>query len=658
MWYKFPLFLLVLLLISMPAAVQASNRIHGVRVFLNNGDPDQAILSAQSMLNSTDVSPDDRFDLLSLIAYAEEMRAQAKHYEDVKKAVQALQTLEKSFPQRVKKAPLHWRIIWLHWKHGDDKIALRMSSTLRSDYPDRPEAMQAAMLMARIYIQHHKFNEARSNLMRFGLKAKKGSREESLTMAWIAVVDAAEGRYSVAVKQWDSVYRHFPDVINDDERVFSAYIQALHHIGRNEDALTKSELFLKNYIEGDELVKIRLLRADLWVLLKKAPRERIEREYDILSESQAETAVGKQAFMRKLMLAHAQSQTYYDLKPVIIALKRLADRNQLSPVENEALYDLGLLWQRLSQSDPEHAPKQSIMASMDAFARVANSDIDDFRSLSQDMGSRLFNQRLKAASEKKQWEKLVALWERYPIFRNHEAVVKERAFEVAHALRMLMNYQQAETLLEQLYQQAGDTVWGQKIMLERANLWMDRGDVDGVARILAWLNAHEYTLYRPEMLLLVAQMQLAESHPDLAEQSLVGISVDDVANEDKQRYWKLQAEINEASKHWRAAAKAWRTYGKSSGADADMALIREADALFHAKSYTDAIKLYNTVPKEKQDMAWQYHIAMCQLNLGENAVALSKLEALKQNKDAGVYGSLASMELADLKAQNILKSLP
>ncbi|MDQ6973567.1 MAG: hypothetical protein Q9M10_01675, partial [Mariprofundaceae bacterium] len=354
MWHKIPFLLLICLMISLP--VQASNRVHGVRVFLNNGDPDQAILTAQSLLDSGSVSRDERFDLLSLLAYAEEMKAQAKHYEDVKKAVNALQNLEKSFPQRVKKAPLHWRIIWLHWKHGDDKAALRMSSTLRVNYPRRPEAMQAAMLMARIYIQQHKFDEARSNLMRYGLGAKKGSREEALTQAWIAVVDAAEKRYGVAVKQLDRVYQNFPSVIKDDEQVFSVYIQALNRVGQYSQALSQAEVFLKTYFEGDSLVSIRLLRADLWLLLKRVPASRIEREYNVLAEKQAETMIGKQAFMRKLMLQHTNSRTYYDLKPVIIALKRIGSRNQLSPIENEALYDLAVLWKRLSHSDPKGAP--------------------------------------------------------------------------------------------------------------------------------------------------------------------------------------------------------------------------------------------------------------------------------------------------------------
>ncbi|MDQ6994976.1 MAG: hypothetical protein Q9M18_05215 [Mariprofundaceae bacterium] len=654
MWYKIPFLLLICLMISLPA--QASNRVHGVRVFLNNGDPDQAILTAHSLLEDTSISQDERFDLLSLLGYAEEMKAQAKHYENVKKAVKALQNLEKAFPQRVHKAPLHWRIIWLHWKHGDDKVALHMASTLRSNYPKRPEAMQAAMLMARIYIRQHKFDEARSNLMHYGLGANKGSREEALTQAWIAVVDAAEKRYSVAVQQLNRVDHDFPSVIKDDEQVFAVYIQALNSVGQYSKALMKAEVFLNTYLEGESLVKIRLLRADLWAMLKSVPESRIEREYDILAEQEAETTIGKQAFMRKLMVQHAKSQTYYDLKPVIIALKRIASRNQLSPVENEALYDLGLLWQRLSHSDPKHAPKQAIMASLDAFARVAKSDIADFRVLSHRAGSALFNQRLDSDAKKESWQKVIALWERYPSLRQNDAVVKERSFDVAHALRMLMDYQQSEELLNRLYDDAGNTVWGQKVMLERAKLWMDRGDMDGVGRILAWLDAHEYTLYRPEMLLLVAQMQLNLGHATVASQSLLGVSVDDVTEEDRLHYWQIKADINEALKYWHVAAKAWRQYGQSKGADVDVALIREADDLFQAESYKQALKLYQHVKKENQDAAWHYHAAMSRLKMGAYDMALAELEALTQDKEAGVYASLASMELADRKALEILKA--
>jgi len=658
MWYKTPFLLLMLLLVFMPLSVPASERVHGVRVFLSNGDPDQAIVTAQALLKAPDISTDERFDLLSLIASSEEMKATAKHFVDVKKAIKALQTFEKAFPQRVSQASLHWRMIWLYWKHGDDKDAMRMASNLRANFPSSPEAMQAAMLMARIYIQQHKYDAARSNLMRYGLGAQAGSREQALTEAWLAVVDAAERRYPIAVEQLDRVYRQFPDVIKKDGHVFSVYIRALHHVGRDADALAKADIFLKTYFKGDDWVNIRLLRADLWAQFKKVPESRIEREYEILSEEQAETEIGKQAFMRKLMLHYAKSQTYYDLKPVIIALKRIANHNQLSSVENEAEYDLGILWARLSQSDPEHAPKQSLTAALDAFARVANSDLIAFRTVSQQAGTSLFKQTLNQAIDKKAWVKEVALWERYPELRKNHAVVKERAFEVAHALRKLMNYQQSEVLLDKLYTEAGDTAWGQKVMLERANLWMDRGDADGVARILAWLNVHEYTLYRPEMLLLVAKMQLRAGKATLASQRLVGISVNDVANEDRKRYWEITADINEALKHWHVAAKAWKKYGESQGADAYVALIGEADALFRANDYTAALQSYEQISKDKQDVAWQYHTAMCQMRVGQPKVALPKLAALANNNDAGIYGSLASAELVDRKAQQILQARP
>lgn len=355
------------------------------------------------------------------------------------------------------------------------------------------------------------------------------------------------------------------------------------------------------------------------------------------------------------MLMNQDSRSYHDLKPVIIALKRLASRNQLSPVENEALLDLGRLWYRLSQSDPEHAPKQAMVAALDSLSRVMGSDIIDFRDEAKSMGVKLFDEQLKQHLEASAWEKAVALWERYPQFRSTQGEAKQRAFAVAHGLRMLMEYPQAESLLETLYADADGSVWGQKVMLERARLWMDRRDRNGIDRILKWLDNHEYTLYRPEMLLLVAQMQLQAGEEAVAAQTMATISVDDVAPEERAVYWKSDAEIHEGLKHWRAAADSWRAYGQSVGAVPELALIHEADALFKAESYKQASALYVQVEKEKQDAAWRYHYFMCQLKVGDVETALVELESLSQEKNAGVYASLAALELADRKAVQLLK---
>ncbi len=643
------------MLMALPLLVQASDRVHGVRVFLSNGDPDQAILTAKVLLKRSDIRSDERFELFQLLAYAEETRAQAGHYENIQSAIQALQQLQQAFPNQVKHAPLLWRMTWLYWKHGDNGLALKQARDLRANYAQQPEAMEAAMLMARIYIQQHKYREARNNLMRYGLGAGSGSREEALTKAWLAVVDAAEKRYKVAAKQLDAVQRQFPDIIHKDVYVFSVYIQVLHTLGRDQEALKQANDFLGRYVGADEVPAIRLLRADIWVSLRSVPIERIEREYDALAQKHAAYSIGKQAFMRKLMLLYEKSVTYYDLKPVIIALKRLAENNQLSNVENEAMFDLGMLWERLSHSDPKHAPKAAIFAALDDFSRVARSDVVAFRGQAKSQGSAVFDHLLDQLVAQQAWDKVVALWQRYPHLRGQKKIVKARAFEVAHAFRILMDYAQAEELLNRLYDEAKETVWGQKVMLELAHLWFERGDVDAVPKILAWLNEHEYTLYRPDMLLLVAKIQLRAGQAKVASQTFHRVSVDDIASEDRHAYWQLQAEINEALKDWHGAAGAWKHYQASQGGDIAKGLLKQADALFYGKKYAQARVLYANVKQEQHDAAWQYHISMCRLHLGEKKDALKLLDALKQDSNAGVYASLAAAELASQKALDILR---
>ena len=644
-------------LLVLPCVVQASDRVHGVRVFLSNGDPDQAILTAKVLLKRSDIRADERFELRQLIAYAEETRAKAGHYEHIQQAIQALKQLRQSFPKQVKQAPLLWRMTWLYWKHGDNGLALQQARDLRTNYAQQPEAMQAAMLMARIYIQQHKYREARNNLMRYGLGADAGSREESLTKAWLAVVDAAEKRYKVAAKQLDDVQRHFPDIIRKDPYVFSVFVRVLHALARDQEALKQANDFLSRYVDSDEVPAIRLLRADIWASLRSVPVPRIEREYDVLAQKHAAYSIGKQAFMRKLMLLHAESTTYYDLKPVIIALKRLAESNQLSNVENEAMFDLGMLWERLSHTDPKHAPKAAVFAALDDFSRVARSDVEAFREQATAQGSEVFSHLLEQLAKQQAWDKVVALWQRYPHLRAQKELVKARAFEVAHAFRMLMDYAQSEALLNRLYAAAKTTVWGQKVMLELAHLWLERGDVDAVPKILAWLDEHEYTLYRPDMLLLVAKMQLRDNHPKVASQTFRSVSVDDIANEDRHAYWQLQAEIHEALHHWHIAAQAWKHYAASKGADVAAGIMHQADALFYAKKYAQARDLYAKVAEDKQDAAWRYHMSMSRLHLGDKG-ALKALDALKQDSNAGIYASLASAELANQKALDILRQQP
>jgi len=654
---KYVIFLLCCFCL-LPQVLMASERVDGIRVFLNNGSPEQSIRMSQALLANEALKDNERFELLSLIADAEEMLAQAQYYGDISPAINALKTLKKEFSGRINAPELEWRLAWLHWKHGDERKALKYARELRSDYMGHKEAVEAAMLMARIYVAQRKWNEARSSLIQYGFGVELDSREESLAKAWLAVVDVAEDRHDIALKQLDYVFRNYPDVIRKDEYLWSTYIQVLRTAKRDKEAIEQADAFLNIYLSGDYVAPVRLLRADLWLLYKVKPSDRIEREYDVLAEQEAEQSIGKKAFMRKLMLAHQKSQDYHALKPVIIALKRLANQNQLSVIENEAQLDLARLWQRLSRSDPKHSPKQIDMVSLELFSRVAASETKAYRSLALHEGTVFFEQRLQTFLDAEKWLEMVAVWERFPIFRRDHLDVASLQLGVAHALRMLMAYEQSEALLGKLYRRASGSVWGQKVMLEKARLWLDRGDEAGVGRVLAWLDEHEFTLYRPEMLLLVARMQLQANKPTAASQSMIGISVDDIAIEERLIYWKVMAGIAEKLKHWHMAARAWREYGLMPEANTAKALIEQANNVFKAKDYQKAEGLYAQVDEKDRDAAWLYHHSVCQLKTGKYKQALETLEQQSQDTSAGIYASLAALAVAEKKAKTLLKEYP
>ena len=68
-----------------------------------------------------------------------------------------------------------------------------------------------------------------------------------------------------------------------------------------------------------------------------------------------------------------------------------------------------------------------------------------------------------------------------------------------------------------LYEEAAGSVWGHKVKLEQVRLWLDRGDKDGFKRVMRWLSQNEFTLYRPEMLLLAAPLLGKTSSPTLVQ---------------------------------------------------------------------------------------------------------------------------------------------
>jgi len=650
--------LLIVGLFSGQAVAASSSRVQGIRIFLNQGNPEQAIDSAESLLMQPHLTEEERLALLKLIAEAEEFRAVTSHFQDVSKAVAAIQTLIKEFPKQINEPELLWKSAWLHWRKGAKKLALTVARDVKTRFPDSSMATKAWLLMARIHIELKKINLARNDLLQYGIRVEDESREQALGNVWIAVIDYEDSRFKEALNWFDSVYQTRPEIIELEERLFATYIQVLFHQGMKDDALALADKFLQRYTEGEYVPVVRLLRADIRHGEEGVDYAALQKEYEIIANNEAETDVGKKAFMRKVMLQYRDSHDYKTLKPVIIALKRIANQNQFSEIENESILNQARLWVRLAEKDPENAPEQAVIAALEDYARVSVSTYKKLAVFAVNEGREAFIKNVEDLIAQSKWVQVVVTWERFPQLRPMDKHAVLLQFGVARALRMLMEYEQSEALLNQLYKQAGGSVWGHKVMLERARLWLDRGDADGVKEVMVWLNENEFTLYRPEMLLLAAQMQLKQGNASAASQTIVSVGATDVALETRGEYWKTRAKIAEKLLRWHVAAGAWREFGKSPGADRGIALMEEANSLFRAQEYRKAENLFSKFPEMLQTPAWRYRYSICQIKTGKWRQAVERLALLKSDADAGVYASMAALTLAERKADELLAENP
>jgi len=207
-------------------------------------------------------------------------------------------------------------------------------------------------------------------------------------------------------------------------------------------------------------------------------------------------------------------------------------------------------------------------------------------------------------------------------------------------------------MLNRLYEQASGSIVGQRVMLELNQLWLDRGDKDGFSKVMHWLDNHEFTLYRPDMLLVAARMQLANGKTSAASQTLHAVSPEDLALETRAAYWQTAARIAEALKRWHMAAKAWENYTKYN--TSDKILMYQANALFHAEDFRMAEKTYIRISEASRLSEWQYRMALTEYHNGKWKLAEERLQRLVEDKNATEYTHLARLELADKRARTLL----
>ncbi|MDQ6972240.1 MAG: hypothetical protein Q9M30_06290, partial [Mariprofundaceae bacterium] len=379
-----------------------------------------------------------------------------------------------------------------------------------------------------------------------------------------------------------------------------------------------------------------------------------------LSEVAPETTIGHKAFMRKMMLQHAQTNELEPLKPVFISLQKLAAENQLSEIEDEAMLDQALLWSRLAGKVAGAEDK-----ALDLYNQVLVGTAPSLANTAEKEGHTLFVHHIsQKLSDKSQLESIV-LWRRYPQLREPSGPLHGQALktyrsmllQLASAMRDLMDFQAAEQLLTTLYADTQSSVEGDRVMLERAKLWLDRGDKDGYAKIMRWLEAHSFTLYRPEMLLLAAGIQLTSGQSNAASQTLKQVAEQDLAPDMRASYWTTKAGIAEALGQWHSAASAWSRHNTLLSSIHYEASLHLADALYMAGEYAKARDAYLDIDEEHRNPRWQYRMAVSEMRSGQWTRAQERLQSLMQNTEASEYALRARLMLADKRADHLMEKM-
>jgi len=632
-------------------SAETGNRPEGIRVFFQHGQYDLAISTAHEILSKPNVPDQERYELLLILARAEEKLAEQRHYTHVETAIRAYEALHKEFPKEFTSGKTQWKIASLSWNSHDFERADVAAQSILQENPRGPETGKAALLHARHLIRKERFSTARSILLRyFGLNPNVNAAEEAEGLVWLAVINEREHRNRMAYKTMQKIYAVHPDIIEGNVLVYATYIHLLARYATPEILLPHINRFVKRYIATQEAPKIRLLQAD--TLAAQGRTRDAETVYGILADRHWDSSIGKKAFMRQLMLKLQGSRDKALLNKAIATLSIRASKNQLSGIETEAQLDQAKLWARLGRFDPKYSDR-----ALAFYALAASAEHTGFAAPAQKDGSILLTKRLNELLARRRWLKAVVLWKRYPQLRPEKS--DRLSFDIAHAYMRLMDNAHAEEILTALYKRARGTVWGQRIMLERARIWVDRNDADSVKKIMRWLSNHEQTLYRQDMLLIAAEAQIKSGSASTARQTLSGIAPEDLAPALRHDYWLTRARIYLALQRWHTAADAWRHLASlSENAEKWRYFYARADAMIKNKNYAGAEKVLLRIPGDARHDAWHFSMALCAQNTGRWKAAEEQLIPLSKGLPNGNYTLRARLLLSEKHAQQVMMEAP
>lgn len=637
-------FLTVLILNMGICHAADENNINTARAFLTKGQPHRAISLAQKLLTNTGLSNDQRFELLLLRAESEEKLAVATNYDNAQLSIRAYQDLHKEYPARFGAAKMHWKVAWLSWNQKKFDQADSALQAIIQDYPNSPQVKRAAVLHARYLIQRSRFQAARATLFRyFGLGSDISDLEETEGLVWLAIIDDADGNQELAFRSMVDAYAIHPEVIEGNPFLYATYIRLLSLYEDRQVQFVHTLRFLKKFSPAPEALAVRLLQAD--ILVERGNIQEADTIYGVLASNHMETAVGKRAFMRQLMQRHKDVSNTKQLKQALDELSQVVAHNQLSETETEATLYQARILMKLGMDDPAYLSR-----AVASYAIAASSESpSEFADAALGEGKKLLRRHIRNTLEQQDWLQAVVLWKRYPQIR--PANDRKLAFGIAQAYIRLMDFEHAEEMLDDLYAEAGNSVWSHRIVLEKARIWADRNAADGVLKIMRWLAKHEKTLYRQDLLLIVAKIQNAQGEASAASQTLANINPDDLTSELRKTYWFTKAGINLNLKRWHTAADAWKQLADANKGDKKWQYVGEqAEALIQSKDYIGAETVLLKMPASEQKAAWHYAMALCALNTGRWNKAREHLTPLTAPDSEHDYQLRARLLLAQEKA--------
>ncbi len=636
-------------LLAMPALSTAKpdNRPDIIRAFLSQGEYELAAKASRTLLEGKTLPEDTRFEVLLLLAEAEENLSERRNHAKEDTAIRAYRDLHKEFPKKFTAAKMYWKVAWLSWNHGKIDQAITALQIIIQKYANAPEAKKASLLYARHQIQEKDFTAARATLLGyFSLGSKFRGLDEDKGLVWMAVVDAAVGKSKHAYTSLKNIHATHPEMIEDESLIYATYIRLLAKYSNQQHLLQQAQNFANKHISAAQAPEIRLLLAD--TLMQRGQKQKAEMIYGILSKQKKDMNVRKKAFMRHLIARHMESEDEAELGKLLGILSNMAANNQLSDVEPEARLYQARIYQRLGSGKPARLDKALSLYALTAASEISGKHVDASRKEGKD----LLVLRLNDLLEQEDWLETVLLWKRYPNLRPEKA--GKLNFGIAQAYMHLMDFTHAEEILDKLYENSRGTVWGQRIMLGKALVWAEQGNANGIEKIMLWLSKQEQTLYRQDMLLMAARIQVGKGEIAAASQMLTKVTADDLTPEFRIDYWKTRARINLGLKHWHTAARAWEQAAELSAADEKWNnIFAQANAFIQGKDFIQAENVLLLFPDSRRNDSWHYYFALCAHHTGRRKLAEEHLTPLISGGSDNSYSIRARILLSETRLNQL-----